>query len=199
MTSSLLRYARRHHVALLALFLALGGTSYAAASALVPKNSVGSAQVINGSLQKLDLSKKAQKALRGARGPRGLQGAQGVQGAQGAQGATGAQGVPGNAGAPGSAIAYAHINGSGAVDAANSKSVASGNVTKGLGLGLYCFHDLGFTPHNPVASVGFAGNALEIVVGLGASGGCGAGTQVSVLTLDGTNAATDNDFFISLN
>jgi hypothetical protein len=199
MTSSFLRYVRRHHVALLALFLALGGTSYAAVSALVPKNSVGSAQVINGSLQKLDLSKKAQKALRGARGPRGLQGAQGVQGVQGVQGTPGAQGVPGNAGAPGSAIAYAHINGSGAVDAANSKNVASGNVTKGLGLGLYCLHDLGFTPHNPVASVGFAGTALEIVVGLGASGGCGAGTQVSVLTLDGTNTATDNDFFIGFN
>jgi len=186
-------------VALLALFLVLGGTSYAAVSALAPKNSVGSAQVINGSLQTLDLSKKARTALKGAKGPRGLQGPQGAQGAQGLQGPTGAQGVQGNAGAPGSAIAYTHVNGNGTVDSANSKNVASGNVTKGLGLGLYCLHDLGFTPHNPVASVGFAGNALEIVAGVGASGGCGAGTQVSVLTLDGTNTATDNDFFISLN
>jgi hypothetical protein len=38
-----------------ALFVALGGTSVAAVSALAPKNSVGSAQVVNGSLQKKDL------------------------------------------------------------------------------------------------------------------------------------------------
>ena len=36
-------------VSLIALFMALGGTSYAALK--LPKNSVGSAQVINGSLQ----------------------------------------------------------------------------------------------------------------------------------------------------
>jgi hypothetical protein len=178
---------------LLALFVALGGTTYAASSVLLPKNSVGTKQVINGSLQTLDLSKKARTALKGARGPRGL------QGAQGQRGPTGAQGVQGNPGAPGSAVAYAHVNGAGTVDAANSKNVASANVTKPVGLGLYCIHDLGFTPHNPVASVGFAGTAFDIVVDLGASGGCAAGTQVSVLTLDNANAATDNDFFISFN
>ena len=89
MISSLFRYVRRHHVALLALFVALGGTTYAASSALLPKNSVGTKQVINGSLQTLDLSKKARTALKGARGPRGLQGAQGQRGPTGAQGAPG--------------------------------------------------------------------------------------------------------------
>jgi hypothetical protein len=47
---------RRHHLALLALFVALGGTSVAASNALAPRNSVGSAQVINGSLAKADLA-----------------------------------------------------------------------------------------------------------------------------------------------
>jgi len=42
-------------ISLAALFVALGGTGYAAV-ALAPKNSVGSAQVINGSLLKKDLS-----------------------------------------------------------------------------------------------------------------------------------------------
>ena len=44
-------YLRRNHLALLALFFALGGSAYAAGSALLPKNSVGSRQVVNGSLQ----------------------------------------------------------------------------------------------------------------------------------------------------
>jgi hypothetical protein len=38
-------YVRRHHVALLALFVALGGTAIAAGNGLLPKNSVGAAQL----------------------------------------------------------------------------------------------------------------------------------------------------------
>jgi len=85
-------YLRRNHVALLALFFALGGTAYAAGTALVPKNSVGSRQVINGSLQTADLSKRAQRALKGRRGPPGLQGASGVPGAKGDKGDPGPPG-----------------------------------------------------------------------------------------------------------
>ena len=49
----------RHVVAYLALFFALGGTSLAAANRLAPRNSVGSPQVINGSLQTIDISRRA--------------------------------------------------------------------------------------------------------------------------------------------
>jgi hypothetical protein len=87
-------------ISLIALFVALGGTSYAAV-ALAPNNSVGSAQVINGSLQKKDLSKKAVAALKGNRGLRGPAGAQGPAGAAGPAGATGAAGAAGAAGAVG--------------------------------------------------------------------------------------------------
>jgi len=38
-------YVRRHHIALLALFVALGGTSLAAGNVLLPKNSVGPKQL----------------------------------------------------------------------------------------------------------------------------------------------------------
>jgi len=92
MTKGFLRFLRRNTIALLALFLALGGTTYAASTALGPRNSVASPQVVNGSLQTKDLSAKARKALKGNRGLRGL------TGAQGAKGATGAQGVQGVAG-----------------------------------------------------------------------------------------------------
>ena len=80
-------YLRRHHLALLALFVALGGTSIAA-TALVPRNSVGSRQVIDGSLQRVDLSKRAVKLLKGNRG------APGAPGLRGAQGPTGPAGAP---------------------------------------------------------------------------------------------------------
>ena len=88
-------YMTRHHLALFALFVALGGTSFAAGNALLPRNSVGTNQVINGSLQTNDLSKTARNALKGNTGPRGPAGPQGVQGAVGVTGAQGVQGAPG--------------------------------------------------------------------------------------------------------
>jgi hypothetical protein len=87
-------HLRGHFVAYLALFFALGGTSFAAVNAL-PKNSVGSPQIKNGSIQKIDISTKTVSALRGLRGPRGLQGIQGIQGIQGVKGDKGDKGDPG--------------------------------------------------------------------------------------------------------
>src|SRR5206468_2927614 len=87
-------------ISIIALFIALGGTSYAAATGLLPKNSVGSAQVINRSLQKGDLSRTAVASLRGNRGPRGLQGIQGDPGAAGPAGPTGPKGDKGATGDP---------------------------------------------------------------------------------------------------
>src|SRR5205085_3986742 len=95
-------HVRGHFVAYLALFFALGGTSFAAVNAL-PKNSVGSPQIKNGSIQKVDISRRTVSSLHGLRGPRGLTGAQGAQGATGAAGATGATGGAGGAGARGRA------------------------------------------------------------------------------------------------
>jgi hypothetical protein len=89
-------------ISLVALFVALGGTSYAAI-ALAPRNSVGSAQVINGSLVKKDLSRKTVAALKGNRGRAGVQGAQGPAGAAGTVGAAGPAGPTGAAGATGPA------------------------------------------------------------------------------------------------
>ena len=63
-----MKHIRKNGVAYLALFFALCGTSYGAAASLLPKNSVSSAQVVNGSLKKADLSAAAVTALHGARG-----------------------------------------------------------------------------------------------------------------------------------
>ncbi|HET8653564.1 MAG TPA: hypothetical protein VFM13_13450 [Gaiellaceae bacterium] len=94
-----LRHLQQHFVAYVALFVALGGTSFAAANALVPRNSVGTAQVINGSLLKKDF--KAGQLPRGARGPVGARGPAGLTGPAGAPGPAGPAGAAGAQGPPG--------------------------------------------------------------------------------------------------
>ena len=78
MPRNLLSYLGRNHLALLALFFALGGASFAAASKLLPKNSVGTRQVIDRSLLARDFKRGQLKA-----GPRGLRGFPGPQGPAG--------------------------------------------------------------------------------------------------------------------
>src|SRR6266550_2661614 len=99
-----MRVLRRFHpspalvVACIALALSLGGVSYAALR--LPANSVGTRQVINGSLLKGDF--KAGQLPRGARGPQGLAGAAGSTGPAGATGPAGTAGPVGPAGTAGS-------------------------------------------------------------------------------------------------
>jgi hypothetical protein len=188
------RYLRHHHLALLALFLVLGGGSAYAAATLAPRNSVGSAQVINGSLQTVDLSKKAKRALRGLRGPRGLQGARGATGAQGAQGAQGAKGTTGAQGPAGSALAYGKVSGAGVLDSAHSKNITS--VTR-PGTGLYCITP-SVSVNNAVATIGFGADInSDIYIELTA-GFCSAGS-LGVATYNGAGAGTNEPFMFALN
>ena len=80
-------------IACMALAIALGGSAFAA-TLVVPKNSVGSAQVINRSLQKGDLSLRAVAALKGNRGAQGPQGPAGPEGPAGPTGPKGPIGDP---------------------------------------------------------------------------------------------------------
>ena len=91
----MLAYLKRHHVGLLALFIALGGTSYAAAK--LPRNSVGTAQLRKGAVTTAKLSHSLQGKLKqaGNAGPAGPKGDTGAQGAQGPQGIQGPAGDPG--------------------------------------------------------------------------------------------------------
>jgi hypothetical protein len=111
-------------VATLALFIALGGTSYAALK--LPRNSVGSAQlrsnavtsskVQDGSLLLQDFNANERAALHGATGPQGpaglagAQGSAGPAGAQGPAGPAGAQGPQGPAGASGATNVVVHTH-----------------------------------------------------------------------------------------
>jgi hypothetical protein len=84
-------YLRRHHIGLLALFIALGGTSYAAVS--LSANSVGSRELKNravgsselrdASIKKRDLRERLYESLRGGGGGGGATGPAGPQGPPG--------------------------------------------------------------------------------------------------------------------
>jgi hypothetical protein len=134
MTTGFLRFLRRNTIALLALFLALGGTTYAASTALIGKNTVASPQVVNGSLQTKDLSKKARAALKGNRGLRGFTGAQGPAGANGTQGAKGATGAQGVAGTSATKL-FAVVEADGTLVTARSSGATL--VTKDAAAGTY--------------------------------------------------------------
>jgi hypothetical protein len=93
MVASVTRHLRRHLVAYVALFVALSGSGYAASTKLLPKNSVGTKQVIDHSLLRQDF--KSGTLLRGPAGPKGAAGATGPAGPAGSAGTAGAQGPPG--------------------------------------------------------------------------------------------------------
>ena len=89
MGSQVLGYVRRHHLALVALFVALGGTSYAAIS--LPRNSVGAAEIKRNAVRSAEVRDRSllRRDFRRGQLPAGPQGATGAQGPQGPQGPAG--------------------------------------------------------------------------------------------------------------
>src|ERR1700722_16313435 len=93
------RFRRPSHattVASVALFIALGGVSYAALK--LPANSVGTKQLKNKAVTLAKISSSARKSLHGAAGARGPAGVVGTKGDSGPRGATGAAGTTGATG-----------------------------------------------------------------------------------------------------
>jgi hypothetical protein len=93
------RYA--NVVSTLCLVLLLGGGTAYAATQLVPKQSVGAAQIKKGAVTPGKLSSAAKDAMTGATGPEGPKGDTGAKGDTGPQGAPGIKGDPGVQGDPG--------------------------------------------------------------------------------------------------
>lgn len=89
MVAPMIAYLRRHHVALIALFVALGGTSYAAIQ--LPANSVGTRQLRGGAVTNAKLSHSLRKLL-ARTSPKGTSGVPGAAGATGPAGPTGPSG-----------------------------------------------------------------------------------------------------------
>jgi hypothetical protein len=162
-------------ISVLALFVALGGTGYAATT--LPRNSVASTQVVDGSLKQRDLADTTVAKLKGARGPAG---------------ATGAAGPSGPAGPPATALwAVIATNGSAARNghAASSEKVATGQYV--------VVFDRDVKACAYVATLG--GTAAESVVGqisvtrrsINANG-------VFVKTYDSAGVAADRSFHLAV-
>jgi hypothetical protein len=118
MFSRLGRHVRQQFIGYIALFIALGGISYAAVT--LPNNSVTSKQIRNGTITSADLKNnkavksidvvdgsllgkdfKAGELVAGAPGPQGSPGPKGDTGATGSKGDQGIRGEPGVDGADG--------------------------------------------------------------------------------------------------
>jgi hypothetical protein len=137
-------------VALIALFVALGGSGYAAvklnganltnrsvAGKKLKKSAVTGKEVKNRSLGAADF-----KAGQLPAGP------QGATGPPGSPGPAGAQGLQGPAGAKGSAVGFAYVEaftGVVTVNPAFAQNLTAANITRSSA-GRYCFHDLPFAP-----------------------------------------------------
>src|SRR4051812_46272947 len=176
-------------MATVAVFIALGGASYAAI--VLPANSVGTRQIKNGQVKNADLAADAVTSAKirdgslvsedFARGeiPTGAAGAKGETGPPGPKGADGTNGAPGAPGAtgPGAPIAYAHVLADGTVDATRSSRVSTANVHKANNF--YCFYGLDLTPKNAVATVDWSGSGTNTAIRetlQGDSTGCAVGT-----------------------
>ena len=176
--------------ATLALFIALGGSSYAALN--LPPNSVGSKQVKPGSLRASDFKASERSRLRGRRGRAGATGPAGPRGVTGARGTTGARGATGPAG---TVRAYATVTAETGVQpffTAMAPNLAFGSVAR-TSTGTYCLAA-------PILTIGQRSAALVSVHEVGA--GYLVATQVcpngiEVQTRDAAGVAVDNvDFTV---
>ena len=112
-------------IALLALFIALGGTSYAVTA--LPKNSVGTQQLKKNAVTGVKVKNGSLSSADFAAGTL-LKGDTGASGATGATGATGPQGATGAAGPAGAQ--YSSVDGDSQTNPieSNAVSVASGTI-----------------------------------------------------------------------
>jgi hypothetical protein len=174
-------------MATVAVFVALGGSSYAALSISgsnvknrsltakdFKKNSLTSAEVRNRSLLAKDF--KAGQLPAGKQGSQGLQGIQGV------------------AGAPGTARAWAHVLDNGTVESSKNMEVAR------EGTGQHCLKTP-FTPKVVIVTPDWPGNANRLGYGgLGGFGSCATdlpGTNAFAVIQDATvPTVQDTEFFV---
>ena len=203
-------------ISLIALFVALGGTSYAVTQ--IDKNSVRSKHIRNGQVKRGDLARNAvnsSKVRNGTLLAQDLAAGQlprGAQGVQGPQGERGLQGDQGPAGEPGTADAYARVQDNGTLqpDVTGFPSQNKGAilVSKGEGgasTGNYCF-DVPFQPASALVSLDNADAAAadrNLVTSVTTSGGGDLGdcpadrNDARVRIVDGnTGAAQNARFFI---
>jgi hypothetical protein len=149
-------------IASIALFMAMGGTGYAALN--LPKASVGAKQLKAGSVTAKKVKSGAitsAKVKNGSLLGNDFRAGQLPAGAAGPQGPTGPQGP---AGAPGDAVGFASVRADGLFLTDLAKNVTAANLNH-TGPGIYCFSGMPFIQRSAVAtSNGFVANDSDVVV-----------------------------------
>ncbi len=184
-------HIRGSAVAYVALFVALGGTSYAAIK--LPAGSVGTTQLKKGAVTPTKLSKGIRDQLAakttpvtgqvGAAGPAGVTGATGQTGAAGAAGqtgATGAAGVPGANGATGAVGAKGATGATGAAGAPGATGAKGATGATGT-TGADGVLASSFATRNSASSVGLT-SSTATVIALSSPTGGGLVTDGPVVT-----------------
>jgi hypothetical protein len=181
-------YLRTHHIGLLALFIALGGTSYAAT---LPRNSVGATQLKKNAVTsaKVKNSSLLAKDFKAGQLPAGQAGPKGDPGAAGAKGDAGLNGTAGTA------RAYGRVTGTTFSRSKNVVSVTNpfpGDFCITLDASIDASRTGAIvTPDYSGDSTGTGGNGTqawaEFRSGGGGPGACTA-SQIEILT--GTRTAT---------
>jgi hypothetical protein len=207
-------------VSIVALIVAMGGTSYAAFS--LPRASVGSPQLKRNSVTSGKIANGAVTARKINQAGLTVHNALHTRNADNAANAANATTAgyasrAGSAGSAGSAttattavnavnalhatdadsaqpVAFAHVNAAGALDRANSKNVSAATM---VSPGHYCLSGIPFTVRGAQATVDFLSSSHEHAqVAVGAQGGCPAGTQVLVTTVTGSAVSSAGTFVL---
>lgn len=177
--------------ALLVSVLVATPLGQAASRLVVPKKSVGTAQL-------------KKNAVTGAKVKNGSLLAADFKLGQLPAGPQGPQGPKGDAGAPGTAVAYAHVvvtSGGVAIDASRSKGI--GSVTR-VSQGITCISGLPSTPKSVAVTTDAETGAgiLNATAALAPDAGvvslCGGNGQVAVITGQG-NTAMNSSYYLVLN
>ena len=210
MLSRLRSYRPSHGtvVAYLALFVALGGTSYAVStgsigSRAIKNNSVRSKDIRNNQVRSRDVRNRTllSKDFKAGQLPAGPQGPPGATGAKGATGA------------PGSARAYAHVLANGTLDRSRTKNVIdvrpqcpvadpACTTPPPAGANAFQCYRLSFAPGSAVA-IADSAEARLVTVRIPGSGSrpCPSGYQAAATTTFDSFATTaaDTGLFIVFN
>ncbi len=179
-------------MATVAVFVALGGTTYAVATGsidggAIKNNTVRSKDIRNNDVTTRDLK---DNSARGADvSDDSLTGDDVLESSLGT--------VP-SAGTASTADPrlFAHINADGTVDTARSKEITSANISHAPNSGSYCISGLGFTPKTIIGTVDSKASpgTLEASTVPGNFLFCPAGTQIELVTFSEDPALSFHDF-----
>lgn len=193
-------------ISLIALFVALGGTGYAAIT--LPKNSVTSKTIKKGAVTNAKLGKNAVTSSKVKNGsllkadfangqlPAGPQGPQGIQGPPGTNGTNGTNGTDGAQGPAGTAAAYARVQADGTLlPSLNDFPSGTKNVDQAMitnpNPGVYCITGMAFRPTSGLVALDNAGASAATQNNFVASvavergntlGGCPADANARIVT-----------------